>query len=159
MNRQLKRNFPLAIASLLILFFILSYERQRFNEELGDKIAAEISRLRVISSDQAPSKTCDSTKVITSTKLDVRHPWSDDPNCSSYEIRYITSSIIETILVVDYIFSHMIPHCRHPVALASYPGSGNTWMRHLIEGSTGIFTGSRYKDLEIQMYGKCKIQT
>ena len=48
---------------------------------------------------------------------------------------------------------HMMPHCRPPTALASYPGSGNTWVRYLIESSSGIFTGSRYKDLEIQMYG------
>ena len=30
------------------------------------------------------------------------------------------------------------------VALASYPGSGNTWTRYLIEGITGVFTGSFY---------------
>ncbi|XP_070535716.1 sialate:O-sulfotransferase 2-like [Ptychodera flava] len=31
----------------------------------------------------------------------------------------------------------------HPiVALASFPGSGNTWLRHLLELSTGIYTGS-----------------
>jgi len=28
------------------------------------------------------------------------------------------------------------------VALVTYPGSGNTWTRHLIEGLSGIFTGS-----------------
>jgi len=50
--------------------------------------------------------------------------------------------------------SHMIPHCRLPTALASFPGSGNTWTRHLIESAGGIFTGSRYKDLQIQMSGE-----
>ena len=54
-------------------------------------------------------------------------------------------------------FSHMIPHCRKPIALASFPGSGNTWLRHMIEGAGGIFTGSRYKDLQIQMYGKVSL--
>ena len=29
-------------------------------------------------------------------------------------------------------------------ALASFPGSGNTWLRFLIEGATGIYTGSVY---------------
>ena len=47
----------------------------------------------------------------------------------------------------------MIPKCRPPVALASFPGSGNTWLRHTLEGACGIFTGSRYKDLQIQMFG------
>ena len=31
---------------------------------------------------------------------------------------------------------------RHPVALASFPGSGNTWMRGLLQKITGICTGS-----------------
>ena len=31
-------------------------------------------------------------------------------------------------------------------ALVSFPGSGNTWMRYLIEQATGIFTGSVYCD-------------
>ena len=30
------------------------------------------------------------------------------------------------------------------VGLFSYPNSGNTWMRYLIEGVTGIFSGSFY---------------
>ena len=46
-----------------------------------------------------------------------------------------------------------MPHCRPPVALASYPGSGNTWIRYLLEGAGGVFTGSRYKDLQLQMFG------
>ena len=35
---------------------------------------------------------------------------------------------------------------KHPVALASFPGSGNTWMRFLIEQGTRVYTGSVYKD-------------
>ncbi|XP_053390572.1 WSC domain-containing protein 1-like [Mercenaria mercenaria] len=35
---------------------------------------------------------------------------------------------------------------RPLVALASYPGSGNTWTRELIEAITGTFTGSIYTD-------------
>ncbi|XP_066952435.1 sialate:O-sulfotransferase 2-like [Macrobrachium rosenbergii] len=33
-----------------------------------------------------------------------------------------------------------------PIWLLSYPGSGNTWLRYLLEGATGIFTGSIYDD-------------
>jgi len=32
------------------------------------------------------------------------------------------------------------------LALASFPGSGNTWTRHMIEQATGIYTGSSYPD-------------
>ena len=43
-----------------------------------------------------------------------------------------------------------IPHFRTKpglkVVLASFPGSGNTWMRHLLQQSTGIFAASKYYD-------------
>lgn len=32
------------------------------------------------------------------------------------------------------------------IALASFPGAGNTWARHLIELATGFYTGSYYFD-------------
>lgn len=35
---------------------------------------------------------------------------------------------------------------RELTALVSFPGSGNTWLRYLLQQSTGIFTGSVYKD-------------
>ena len=40
-----------------------------------------------------------------------------------------------------------------PLALASYPGSGNTWIRWLIEAATGIYTGSVYKDAHLYFEG------
>ena len=36
-------------------------------------------------------------------------------------------------------------------ALVSFPGSGNTWMRYLIEQATGVFTGSIYCDKALKM--------
>ena len=33
------------------------------------------------------------------------------------------------------------------VALVSYPGSGNSWIRQLLESATGIYTGAMYCDL------------
>ncbi|KAF5286574.1 hypothetical protein FQA39_LY16257 [Lamprigera yunnana] len=35
---------------------------------------------------------------------------------------------------------------KSPVALASFPGSGNTWLRYLLQQATGLYTGSVYKD-------------
>ncbi|KAL3271373.1 hypothetical protein HHI36_021857 [Cryptolaemus montrouzieri] len=35
---------------------------------------------------------------------------------------------------------------RSLIALASFPGSGNTWVRYLLQQATGILTGSVYKD-------------
>ena len=44
---------------------------------------------------------------------------------------------------------------REPVALASFPGSGNTWVRGLLEKATGICTGEEVaivQVLHVKMY-------
>ncbi|XP_076813107.1 sialate:O-sulfotransferase 1-like [Clavelina lepadiformis] len=38
------------------------------------------------------------------------------------------------------------PQTSETIFLRSVPGSGNTWLRHLIESATGVFTGSVYHD-------------
>lgn len=43
------------------------------------------------------------------------------------------------------------PH--KPVALVSFPGSGNTWVRQLLEGTTGICTGSVMCDMSLRFDG------
>ena len=56
---------------------------------------------------------------------------------------------------------HSVPACPNktfgsrfsPTALMSFPGSGNTWMRHLIETATGFFTGSVYNDKGLHQNG------
>lgn len=40
------------------------------------------------------------------------------------------------------------------IALASFPGAGNTWARHLIELATGFYTGSYYFDGSLYNKGK-----
>ena len=39
------------------------------------------------------------------------------------------------------------------MALASFPGSGNTWLRYLIQQATGFLTGSVYKDYALKNNG------
>ena len=39
------------------------------------------------------------------------------------------------------------------MGLSSYPSSGNTWLRYLIEGTTGYFTGSMYNDVTLSNKG------
>ena len=36
-----------------------------------------------------------------------------------------------------------------PSVLASFPGSGNTWARLLLEFSSGVYTGSVYDDIDL----------
>lgn len=42
---------------------------------------------------------------------------------------------------------------RSPVALASFPGSGNTWVRGLLQEVTGICTGGIYCDTTLRQNG------
>ncbi|CAG9862420.1 unnamed protein product [Phyllotreta striolata] len=42
---------------------------------------------------------------------------------------------------------------RPTVALASFPGSGNTWLRYLLQQATGYHTGSVYKDYGLRKNG------
>ena len=42
---------------------------------------------------------------------------------------------------------------RAPVALASFPGSGNTWVRGLLQWATGVCTGGIYCDTELRVRG------
>jgi hypothetical protein len=42
---------------------------------------------------------------------------------------------------------------NEPVALVSVPGSGNTWVRGLLEKATGICTGSIYCDYPLRIKG------
>ena len=65
-------------------------------------------------------KTFGVTDILELTYL----PWSNDPECSDLTVQFIRNG------------SHP------PMALASYGGSGNTWIRGLIERLTGYFTGS-----------------
>lgn len=42
---------------------------------------------------------------------------------------------------------------RAVTALASFPGSGNTWLRYLLQQATGVYTGSVYKDFGLLKNG------
>ena len=42
---------------------------------------------------------------------------------------------------------------RDPVALVSLPGSGNTWIRGMLESLTGICTGAIYCDISLRSHG------
>ncbi|KAK4316886.1 hypothetical protein Pmani_011993 [Petrolisthes manimaculis] len=55
--------------------------------------------------------------------------WKDDPQCNRLDVRFGQDLT--------------------PTLLQSYPRSGNTWVRYLLEGATGIFTSSVYKDFTL----------
>ena len=55
------------------------------------------------------------------------YPWSNDEYCGN----------ITTVFNIE--------KTQPLVALASFPNSGNTWIRYMVEGITGVFTGSFLK--------------
>merc|ERR1711936_70942 len=75
------------------------------------------------------------TPLRLSSPLPSRRPWKEDQQCRQFNISYLE------------------PKSGDICPLASYPGSGSTWVRYLIEGATGVFTGSIYKDLQLQVMG------
>ena len=63
-------------------------------------------------------------------------PWPNDSLCKDIMIEFI-------------------PNCSQPpIALVSYPGSGNTYTRGIIERLTGFFTGSLYEDQHLYSSGE-----
>jgi len=68
--------------------------------------------------------------------LNITHfPWPLDESCRKYSVTFGKQNSIPTI------------------GLASYPSSGNTWLRYLIEGVTGHYTGSMYNDISLRKKG------
>ncbi|XP_023341948.1 uncharacterized protein LOC111711755 [Eurytemora carolleeae] len=66
--------------------------------------------------------------------LNITHfPWPLDESCRRFSVT----------------FGRKLPI----VGLASYPSSGNTWIRYLIEGISGYYTGSMYNDLSLRKKG------
>lgn len=66
---------------------------------------------------------------------------------SHTEIKLITPPTrIYGNFVCPFLPRFLAPPRDYNVALVSYPGSGNTWVRYLLEQSTGFYTGSVYRD-------------
>ncbi|KAI9562685.1 hypothetical protein GHT06_010139 [Daphnia sinensis] len=69
-----------------------------------------------------------SVRSIADSK--VNYPWMDDPTCRHFSVQFAKNKSLPKW------------------ALTSFPGSGVTWTRQLIEGVTGIYTGTAYGSTE-----------
>ena len=66
-------------------------------------------------------------------------PWEEDAVCEKFRVQFMENR-------------------SHPLmALVSFPGSGNTWTRQIIEGVTGFFTGSVDEDRSIYRKGSYQL--
>ncbi|XP_076054693.1 uncharacterized protein LOC143033305 isoform X2 [Oratosquilla oratoria] len=82
---------------------------------------------------QSP-KSPEQRLAFSMTKM-TRRLWKDDPYCNELNVRFLET--------------RSLPLC----ALTSFPGSGNTWTRYLIEVASGVFTGSIYMDQQLYAWG------
>lgn len=82
-----------------------------------------------------------SGEVENNRTLDWLDLWNDDANCTQYQVRLLPDDTVPD-----------------PGALVSFPGSGNTWLRMLLMGATGIFIRSVYDgdDSRFQSKGECR---
>ncbi|XP_068064688.1 sialate:O-sulfotransferase 2 [Anomalospiza imberbis] len=65
-------------------------------------------------------------------------------SCGSAEFLLVYQTQVQDNRCMDRRF--LPSRAKQLVALASFPGAGNTWARHLIELATGFYTGSYYFD-------------
>ncbi|ODM99376.1 WSC domain-containing protein 1 [Orchesella cincta] len=59
------------------------------------------------------------------------YPWIRDEQCKTFTVQFARKDNFK------------------PRALVSFPGSGNSWLRYMIECASGYFTGSVYDDKEL----------
>nr|XP_055054708.1 WSC domain-containing protein 2-like isoform X1 [Misgurnus anguillicaudatus]XP_055054709.1 WSC domain-containing protein 2-like isoform X1 [Misgurnus anguillicaudatus] len=75
----------------------------------------------------------------------------DFENCGNNDYFIVYQTQVQDNRCMDRRFLPI--HAEHLIALASFPGSGNTWTRHLIELATGVYTGSCYFDKALYIKG------
>ncbi|XP_016409370.1 WSC domain-containing protein 2-like isoform X2 [Sinocyclocheilus rhinocerous] len=68
----------------------------------------------------------------------------DFENCGNNDFFVVYQTQVQDNRCLDRRF--LPSRSKHSVALASFPGAGNTWARHLIELATGYYSGSYYFD-------------
>uniref|UniRef100_A0A8B9VIC3 WSC domain containing 2 n=1 Tax=Anas zonorhyncha TaxID=75864 RepID=A0A8B9VIC3_9AVES len=73
-----------------------------------------------------------------------RCPGEEFESCGTPEFLLVYQTQVQDNRCMDRRF--LPTRSKQLVALASFPGAGNTWARHLIELATGFYTGSYYFD-------------
>ena len=68
--------------------------------------------------------------------------WNNDTNCLKHDVQLLRPG-----------------SQPKPGALVSFPGSGNSWLRMLVMGITGVFTSSVYDGEDSLFVPKCKCLT
>ena len=115
------------VMSTVVTFIIVPIKRKSIQQQQGNGInilsVLYIFSLVLVSAERSLIYK-EPLRLFANWKRRARYPWPDDIFCCKFNISFAVKA----------------PR----MALASFPGSGNTWLRYLLEGLTGIFTGDRY---------------
>ena len=82
-----------------------------------------------------------------------------DPLCSEFlteaDLQHFHYCFRKAKLLTEFedYSCHFVNSVSSPIALASFPGSGNTWVRGLLQDITGICTGGIYCDPTLRRSG------
>ncbi|KAH8419860.1 hypothetical protein KR009_003291 [Drosophila setifemur] len=97
-----------------------------------------IERFAEFPSFHSPRFPMPSRKMTIRWCRDLKYINRDLPNYTDYKADFYTAMPSD--------ISAALQSLPALTALASFPGSGNTWLRYLLQQSTGVLTGSIYKD-------------
>jgi len=82
----------------------------------------------------------------------MRFLWPSDPKCRDLGVAFLVQKDLKetaTLSRGEHSENQSNPKSFYEVAtLASAGGSGSTWTRYLIEGLSGVFTGSVYRKVK-----------
>ncbi|KAH8411205.1 hypothetical protein KR215_000297 [Drosophila sulfurigaster] len=101
-----------------------------------------IERFAEFSSFHSPRFPMPSRKMTIRWCRDLKYLNRELPNYTDDK----TGDFYTAVPSSDVSASLQMPSAPMLTALASFPGSGNTWLRYLLQQATGILTGSIYKD-------------
>lgn len=146
----------LSLSNITIYDTTRAPKRKKTKRSKSDRLSATKNAPRyVVPLEEALSKTAPDWVGSTIPPVDVTDFKCADKICMEYlsevDQDQFTMCVQRTVAKKDRI-GQILPNfnatCRfqngtyrHPVALASFPGSGNTWLRGLLQKTTGICTG------------------
>ncbi|CAO1414666.1 unnamed protein product [Diamesa tonsa] len=114
----------LYVAGILVLSIVNLQNPQQRRNRNGRFYNNDNHEIGIVK--KAPLQWCSELKFMGSNEIPFKQKQSDTPN------EFKTGNV---------------------VALVSFPGSGNTWLRYLLQQATGILTGSVYKDFGLLKSG------
>ncbi|KAH9257073.1 hypothetical protein BASA81_004894 [Batrachochytrium salamandrivorans] len=134
---------------LLVIGLYVSISITRFDGDFTGALFA-YSNHQEIPTSELPSVDSDDGGDVVDSDGDVVD--SDDGDVVDNQTEIQTPTPIPDKIMGDFCenpirFLGQEEGLKNPVALASFPGSGNTWLRFLIEQGSRVFTGSVYEDL------------